>query len=158
MPRLALDAIDLKILRILRDNGRITNVALAERVGISPPPCLRRVRALEQAGYVHGYHAELDPDLIGYEVTAFCHVGLVSQAEADLKSYEELVRSWPNVRECHMLMGEDDFILKVMAPSVEELNAFIISHLTSAPNVKNVKTAICIRRSDRKPSVPVPTA
>ena len=111
MPRLALDAIDLKILRILRDDGRITNVALAERVGISPPPCLRRVRALEEAGYIHGYHAELDPDLIGYEVTAFCHVGLVSQAEADLKSYEALVRSWPNVRVCHMLMGEDDFIL-----------------------------------------------
>ena len=88
MPRLALDAIDLKILRILRDEGRITNVALAARVGISPPPCLRRVRALEQAGYIHGYHAELDADLIGYEVTAFCNVGLVSQAEADLKSYE----------------------------------------------------------------------
>ena len=111
-----------------------------------------------RSGYIHGYHAELDPDLIGYEVTAFCHVGLISQAESDLRAFEALVRSWANVRECHMLMGEDDFILKVMAPSVDELNAFIISHLTSAPNVKNVKTAICIRRSDRKPSVPVPTA
>ena len=129
MPRATLDVVDLKILRILRDEGRITNVALAERVGISPPPCLRRVRALEESGYIHGYHAELDPDLIGYEVTAFCHVGLISQAESDLRAFEALVRSWANVRECHMLMGEDDFILKVMAPSVDELNAFIIRSL-----------------------------
>src|SRR3970040_323081 len=90
-----LDAIDRKILKELQDDGRMTNVELARRVGISAPPCLRRVRALEEAGYIKGYRALLDEKLLGYEVTVFCMVPLTSQAEADLKAFEAFVRKEP---------------------------------------------------------------
>ena len=98
-----LDTIDWKILKELQDDGRITNVELARRVGISAPPCLRRVRALEEAGYIKGYRALLDEKLLGYEVTVFAMVHLSSQAEADLKAFEDFVRNKPLVRECWML-------------------------------------------------------
>src|ERR1700676_1268162 len=111
-----LAAIDRNILRELQDNGRITNVELARRVGISAPPCLRRVRALKRAGYIKCYRALLDEKLLGYEVTVFAMVHLTSQAEADLKAFEDFVRAAPLVRECWMLSGEIDFILKCVAP------------------------------------------
>ena len=113
-----LDAIDWKILKELQDDGRMTNVELASRVGISAPPCLRRVRALEQAGYIKGYRALLDEKLLGYEVTVFAMVHLSSQAEADLNAFETFVRAQPLVRECWMLSGEIDFILKCVAPDL----------------------------------------
>jgi len=153
-----LDDTDRQILRVLRDNARISNVDLAKAVGISPPPCLRRVRALEDAGFIDSFTSQLNATAMGYPVTAFCHVGLHSQAEPDLEAFETLVGNWDPVRECHMLMGNDDFLLKVVAPSVDSLNAFIVRKLTPAPNVKNVKTAIAIRKSLIKPSVPVKNA
>src|ERR1700760_2855177 len=107
-----LDAIDWKILKELQADGRMTNVELARRVGISAPPCLRRVRALEVAGYIKGYRALLDEKLLGYEITVFAMVHLSSQAEGDLKAFEEFVRKAPLVRECWMLSGEIDFVLK----------------------------------------------
>ena len=105
-----LDSIDLRILSELQDNGRITNVELSRRAKITAPPCLRRMRALEKAGYIRGYHADLDSKMLGFEVTGFVFVGLASQAESDLKQFEEQVRSWPTVRECYMLSGEVDFL------------------------------------------------
>src|SRR2546430_15867735 len=111
-----LDAIDRQILKELQDDGRITNVELARRVGISAPQCLRRVRMLEQAGYIKGYRALLDEKLLGFEVTIFAMVHLSSQAEVDLESFEEFVREQPLVRECWMASGEVDFILKCVAP------------------------------------------
>ena len=158
MRRDTLDNTDRLILRVLRDNARISNVDLAKAVGISPPPCLRRVRALQRAGFIDGFIGQLNAAAMGYPVTAFCHVGLHSQAEPDLEAFEILVGQWDPVRECRMLMGNDDFLLKVVAPSVDSLNAFIVRKLTPAPNVKNVKTAIAIRKSLIKPSVPVKNA
>src|SRR3954469_13418100 len=107
-----LDAIDRKILSELQEDGRITNVELARRVGISAPPCLRRVGALEEAGYIKGYRALLDEKKLDYEVTVFAMVHLSSQAESDLAEFEAFVRAQPLVRECWMLSGEIDFILK----------------------------------------------
>src|SRR5690349_24545277 len=101
-----LDKIDLRILRDLQADGRMTNVELARRAGISAPPCLRRVRALEKAGIIRGYHAELAPEALGYAVTVFAQVGLASQADADLKAFERLLATWPEVREAYMLAGE----------------------------------------------------
>src|SRR5688500_9415179 len=115
MGRHKVDAIDLQILAELQKDGRITNVELAERANITAPPCLRRVRALENAGFIRGYHADLDAKSLGFELTAFAFVGLHSQAEADLKAFEEQVRRWPQVRECYMLSGEVDFLLKCVA-------------------------------------------
>eukprot|EP00602_Paraphysomonas_sp_CaronLab_P010142 CAMPEP_0185030346 /NCGR_PEP_ID=MMETSP1103-20130426/17263_1 /TAXON_ID=36769 /ORGANISM="Paraphysomonas bandaiensis, Strain Caron Lab Isolate" /LENGTH=110 /DNA_ID=CAMNT_0027565431 /DNA_START=9 /DNA_END=337 /DNA_ORIENTATION=+ len=110
MPGTRLDPIDRRILAELQADGRMTNVELAKRVGISAPPCLRRVRTLEDAGYIKGYHAEVDARALGFEVKVFANVGLISQAEADLSAFESRCRAWPLVRECHMLNGEVDFL------------------------------------------------
>ncbi len=155
MSRIRLDEIDLRILKTLQEDGRITNVELAERVGITAPPCLRRVRALEEAGFIKGYHAELNAELIGYDLTVFAMVGLHSQAEADLRAFEALVASWPLVRECHMLNGEIDFMLKIVARDLHEFQTFLTTHLTPAPNVASVKTSLTIRCSKKLPSVPL---
>ncbi|HEY8351109.1 MAG TPA: Lrp/AsnC family transcriptional regulator [Sphingomonadales bacterium] len=150
-----LDEIDLRILKTLQEDGRITNVELAERVGITAPPCLRRVRALEEAGFIKGYHAELNAELIGYDLTVFAMVGLHSQAEADLRAFEALVASWPLVRECHMLNGEIDFMLKIVARDLHEFQTFLTTHLTPAPNVASVKTSLTFRCSKKLRSVPL---
>ena len=156
--KVKLDAVDRRILDQLQRDGRITNVELASRVGISAPPCLRRVRALEEAGYIRGYHAALDPGALGFEVTVFAMVGLHSQAESDLKAFEERVRNWPLVRECFMLNGEIDFILKVVARDLSEFQAFLTTELTPAPNVASVKTSFTIRAAKVEPGVPLDLA
>lgn len=155
MQRVKLDRIDRRILADLQADGRMTNVELARRAGISAPPCLRRVRALEEAGYVRGYHAEVDPAALGFNVTVFAHVGLSSQAETDLRSFEELVLGWPEVRECHMLAGETDFLLKVVAHDWDDYQRFLTTRLTAAPNISHVKSALAIRTSKHQPGVPI---
>ena len=155
MKKPRLDDIDLRIIDELQRNGRMTNVDLARRVGISAPPCLRRVRALEQAGFIAGYHANIDPALLGFGVTVFAMVGLHSQAEADLQAFEARVESWPEVRECHMLNGDIDFILKCVAPDLASFQDFLTQNLTPVPNVANVKTSLTIRQSKRLPGVPI---
>lgn len=155
MRRVKLDRIDRRILRDLQNDGRMTNVELARRAGISAPPCLRRVRALEESGFIRGYHADINPDLLGYGVTVFAQVGLSSQAETDLRKFEELVNSWPLVRECNMLAGEFDFLLKIVAEDWDDYNRFLTTKLTSAPNVSHVKSALSIRSSKYMPGVPI---
>ncbi len=149
-----LDSIDWKILSELQRDGRITNVELSRRVGISAPPCLRRMRALEEAGVIRGYRALLDEKLLGYELQAFAMVNLSSQAETDLAAFEKRIRAMPVVRECWMLSGETDFILKCVARDLPAFQAFV-AELTAAPNVRNVKTALTLRRSKDEASVPL---
>ena len=155
MRRVKLDQIDLRILRDLQDNGRITNVELAKRAGISAPPCLRRVRALEESEYIRGYHADINPESLGYGVTVFAQVGLTSQAESDLNAFESLVGGWPLVRECYMLAGETDFLLRIVARDWDSYNRFLTSELTAAPNVSHVKSALAIRASKQAFGVPI---
>ena len=149
-----LDPIDRKILAELQSDGRMTNVELARRVGISAPPCLRRVRTLEEAGYIRGYHADVDPRSLGFEVRVFAMVGLVSQAESDLAAFEARCRDWPLVRECHMLNGEIDFLLKCVAPGLMAFQSFLTDELTAMANVANVKTSLVIRSAKNLPGVP----
>jgi DNA-binding Lrp family transcriptional regulator len=149
-----LDAIDWKILAELQADGRMTNVELARRVGISAPPCLRRVRALEEAGFIKGYRALLDEKRLGFEVTVFAMVHLASQAEADLVAFEAFVRGEPLVRECWMLSGEIDFILKCVAPNLTTFQGFV-ARLTAEPHVRNVKTSLTLRNSKDAPMVPL---
>ena len=156
--RARLDATDWRILKELQANGRITNVELARKVGISPPPCLRRVRALEQAGMISGYFALLDEKSVGFELLGFAMVGLHSQAEADLRAFENRVLAWPLVRECYMLSGETDFLLKCVASDLTAFQDFVIDELTAAPNVASVKTTLVIRRVKFEPGVPVTLA
>ncbi|MEM1233324.1 MAG: Lrp/AsnC family transcriptional regulator [Pseudomonadota bacterium] len=154
MPSHRLDDIDRMILAELQADGRMTNVELAKRVGISAPPCLRRVRTLEEAGYIRGYHAEVDARALGFEVKVFAHVGLNSQAEADLSAFEARCKSWPLVRECHMLNGEVDFILKCVAPDLSTFQSFLTEELLRAENVAQVKTSLVIRGAKDIPGVP----
>ena len=153
--KIKLDSVDRKILADLQDNGRMTNVELAGRAGISAPPCLRRVRALEHAGVIRGYHADIDGDALGYTVMIFAFVGLTSQAETDLKDFEKMVGDWDMVRECHMLMGEIDFLLKIVSTDWDDFQKFLTSKLTPAPNVSHVKTAVSIRSEKNLPGVPM---
>lgn len=150
-----LDAIDWRILRTLQDNGRITNVELAEKVGLSPPPCLRRVRALEEAGYIAGYRAMLSAEKLGYEVMVFAMVGLKSQAEAELTQFIERVKRWPLVRECYAVSGEADFMLKCVGPNLHTMQDFIIKELTAAANVDSVKTTLILRQEKYEPGIPI---
>jgi DNA-binding Lrp family transcriptional regulator len=155
MRRARLDKIDLKILADLQADGRMTNVDLAKRAGISAPPCLRRVRALEKAGYLKGYHADVNAEALGFGVTVFAQVGLSSQAETDLKAFEARVNTWPQVRECHMLAGETDFLLKIVAHDWDAYQRFLTTNLTAAPNVSHVKSALAIRTAKQEPGVPI---
>ena len=150
-----LDRIDRRILRDLQNDGRMTNVELARRAGISAPPCLRRVRALEEAGFIRGYHADVNSEALGYGVTVFAQVGLSSQAESDLRKFEDLVATWPLVRECHMLAGETDFLLKVVAEDWDAYQKFLTTQLTAAPSVSHVKSALAIRTGKNLPGVPI---
>lgn len=150
-----LDALDRRIVALLQEDGRMTNVELAGRIGLTAPPCLRRVRALEKAGIIRGYNARIDQAALGFGITGFAMVSLKSQAEADLRAFEAHVNALPPVRECHMLNGEIDFLLKIVVEDLESFQNFLTSALTPAPNVASVKTAMTIRRSKFAPGAPI---
>ena len=150
-----LDHIDRQLLAELQDNGRITNVELAQRVGLTAPPCLRRVRALEEESIIRGYHAELDPSKLGFTITVFAMVSLKSQAEEDLRAFELAMHELAEVREVHMLNGEIDFILKIVSRDLQSFQEFLTSKLTPAPNVASVKPSLTIRTSKHAPGVPL---
>ncbi|WP_343808249.1 Lrp/AsnC family transcriptional regulator [Alteraurantiacibacter aestuarii] len=150
-----LDTIDRKLLAELQAEGRVTNVDLARRVGLTAPPCLRRVRSLEEDGVIRGYHADLDPSKLGFAITVFAMVSLRSQAEEDLRAFEEHIKTLPEVRECHMLNGEIDFILKIVSKDLQSFQEFLTSKLTPAPNVASVKTSLTIRTAKHVPGVPL---
>ena len=150
-----LDRIDRRLLCELQNEGRITNVELAQRVGLTAPPCLRRVRALEDEGVIRGYHADLDASKLGYAITVFALVSLRSQAEDALRQFEEHMRGLPEVCECHMLNGEIDFILKIVSRDLQSFQEFLTSKLTPAPNVASVKTSLTIRTAKQLPGVPL---
>jgi DNA-binding Lrp family transcriptional regulator len=150
-----LDPTDRTMLALLQDEGRMTNVDLAGRVGLTAPPCLRRLRSLEENGFIEGYHARLNAAALGYGIMVFALVSLRSQAEDDLQAFEKHVATLPEVRECHMLNGEIDFILKIVAHDLQAFQSFLTSHLTTAPNVTSVKTSLTIRTAKDEPGVPV---
>jgi DNA-binding Lrp family transcriptional regulator len=150
-----LDKIDKKILQNLRAHGRMSNVDLAEDVGISAPPCLRRVRALEKSGHIKSYHAKIDPAVLGFSVTIFAMVKLTSQAEKDLNAFEEQVQNWGMVRECHMLAGDVDYMLKIVAKDWDAYQDFLTHELTAAPNVTSVKSSLGVRSAKDEAGVPI---
>jgi DNA-binding Lrp family transcriptional regulator len=158
MPANILDATDRAILSALQNDGRMTNVELAGRVGLTAPPCLRRLRSLEEAGFIESFHARLNAAALGYGIMVFALVSLRSQAEDDLRAFEAHVATLPEVRECHMLNGEIDFILKIVAHDLQAFQSFLTSHLTTAPNVASVKTSLTIRTAKDEPGVPVDPA
>ena len=150
-----LDSIDRRLLAELQAEGRVTNVDLARRVGLTAPPCLRRVRSLEESGVIKGYHAELDASRLGFSITVFAMVSLKSQAEGDLRAFEEHIKQLPEVRECHMLNGEIDFILKIVSKDLQSFQHILTTQLTTAPNVEHVKTSLTIRTAKQLAGVPL---
>ncbi|HEY8564981.1 MAG TPA: Lrp/AsnC family transcriptional regulator [Beijerinckiaceae bacterium] len=149
-----LDSTDLAILKELQADGSITNVELARRVGLSAPPCLRRVRSLEDAGVIKSYRALVDPAALGFEVVCFAMVQLAAQGQAELAAFQARVREWPTVRECWTLSGDIDFILKCVAPNLAAFQAFVVE-LTALPNVRNVRTALTLDLVKDEPLVPI---
>jgi DNA-binding Lrp family transcriptional regulator len=150
-----LDTTDWKILRELQGNGRISNVDLAERIGLSPPPTLRRVQALEKAGVIKGYRAQLNAAELGYGVQLIAMVGLKSQGEGELQEFERRVKGWPIVRECYTVAGGADFILKCVARDLDAVQSFVMGALSAAPNVDSVKTSLILRVAKDEPGVPL---
>ncbi|MCU0830468.1 MAG: Lrp/AsnC family transcriptional regulator [Rhizobiaceae bacterium] len=144
--RIDVDATDMKILRILQEEGRITNVELAARVGISAPPCLRRMKRLEETGIIKGYRAMLNAPALGQTLTAFCLIGLHRQSDTDLRSFAAQCESWAIVREAWTIQGEADFLLRCIAPDLVTFQDFVIDTLTHAPGVDTVRTALTIRQ------------
>ena len=154
MQKVKLDRIDRRILRDLQDDGRMTNVELSQRAGISAPPCLRRVRALEDAGYIIGYHAEISGSLLNYKEMFFALVGLDSQAQSVLQDFETQMNSWPEVRECHMIRGGGDFLLKVVAKDKDQRDALTMG-ITAASHVSTVTTFETIRTAKNLSGIPI---
>lgn len=155
MRRVKLDKIDLRILHDLQEDGRITNVELAKNAGISAPPCLRRVKALEDSGYIKGYHALLNPAMMGYNVTIFAMVSLDTQADSDLNEFKKWAENLECIREVHMLSGEIDFLLKIVAHDWDDYQNFLTNQLTSAPHVSKVKSSLAVGTTKNKPGVPI---
>ena len=155
MRRQKLDRTDLKILKKLQDNGRITNVELAEYAGISAPPCLRRVRSLEKSNVIRGYNADINPNSLGYGITVFTQVKLESNKDIDIKSFEDKVATYNMVRECHLLSGDIDYLLKIVAKDWDSYQHFLTSELSAIDNVSSVKTSPIVKTSKALPGIPI---
>lgn len=151
-----LDDIDRHILRELQRDGRLNNVALAERVGLSPSPCLRRVRLLEAAGIINRYVALLDPSKIGMGLTVFARVWLTGQDAATVDRFTRRILKLPEVVECHLMAGDCDFLLRIVAPDLDAYRRFQIDHLTRIEGVQSVKTEIPMQRVKMSSELPLP--
>jgi DNA-binding Lrp family transcriptional regulator len=155
MKRIKLDRIDIRILREMQHDGSVTNVELAKKVGISAPPCLRRVRALEEAGFIRGYHADIAADKMGFGITVFALIALVNHSESDIAHFAKLVETWTCVRESYLMSGDTDFLLKVVAEDWEAFQKFVTNQLTSAPNIARIKSLPAMQRTKYVPGVPI---
>lgn len=155
MKRTKIDKIDRKILKRLQEDGRVTNVELAKSVGISAPPCLRRVRALEESGYIQSYHARIDHASMGYGVTIFASVKLKSQAEDDLRAFEGLLGDLSGVREVYLIAGDVDYLIKIVAKDWDSYQAIFTDALSRAPNVMSIKSSLAIKKPKHEAGVPI---
>jgi DNA-binding Lrp family transcriptional regulator len=153
-----MDDIDRKILDTLQDNARITNVALAESVNLSPAPCLRRVRELEESGVIRSYNTLLDADRLGWPVSVFIEIRLERQVVSDLKVFEESIGSFPEVMECYLMTGASDYLLRVVARDLKSLQSLITDRLASIPNVANIQSSIALKQVKYKTALPTLSA
>lgn len=150
-----LDKIDLSILKDLQEDGRLTNVELAKRAGISAPPCLRRVKSLETEGIITSYHANLNGPALGFNLVIFAEVSLVSQNNSEIKNFEEQINSWPLIRECYLVTGGSDFLLKLIVKDFESYQEFLSTQLSSFPGVSQIKTLMVVRTAKKVHSIPL---
>ncbi len=150
-----LDKIDLSILKDLQEDGRLTNVELAKRAGISAPPCLRRVKSLETEGIITSYQANLNGPALGFNLVIFAEVSLVSQNHNEIKSFEAQVDQWPLIRECYLVTGGSDFLLKLIVKDFEAYQEFLSTQLSMFPGVSQIKTLMVVRTAKKVRSIPL---
>ena len=155
MPAERLDPTDIRILRELQENARLSNVDLAERVHLSPSPCLARVRSLERAGVVDRYVTLLDPRKVGLGVSVFIHITLDRQVGATLESFERAISGFDEVMECYLMTGDSDYLLRVVVADVDALQQFILTRLTTLPAVGNIRSAFALKQVKYKTSLPL---
>lgn len=155
MTQAALDAIDLKILKVLQAEGRLTNNALAERIGLSPSPCLRRVSLLEESGVIGRYVALVDPTTVGLPVNVFVNVTLDRQIEENLDAFEIAITKRPEVMECYLMTGEADYLLRVVVPDLAAYERFLKQHLTRVPGVANIRSSFALKQVRYQTALPL---
>ena len=144
MPKIPLTAVDYRILGILQEDGRITNAELAERVGLSPSPCLRRVRLLEEAGVIRRYVTLLDPDALGLGVAAFIEIRLGPKNTTTAAAFETAIKKYSEIMECHIMTGEYDYLLRIVVPDIPSLRAFVMNQLLSVPGVEATRSSFSL--------------
>jgi len=149
-----LDEIDYKILHHLQENARISNVDLADLVGLSPAPCLRRIRALEEAGVIRQYVTLLDPSAVNLDVTIFVRISLDLQVEDRLEIFEEAIMRRPEVLECYLMTGDSDYLLKVVVPDVHSYEAFLRDALTRIESAAQIKSSFALKQVKYSTALP----
>ena len=150
-----IDAIDLKILDVLQQNARISNAELAQSVGLSPSPCLRRIRNLEKAGVISKYAAILDQTVVELSISVFVQVTLERQVEAALETFERLIRERAEVLECYLMTGDADYLLRIVVPDVAAYEQFLKDHLTRIPGVASIKSSFALNRVKYETALPI---
>lgn len=145
MPTASIDRTDYRILHQLQNNGRLTNLELAERVGLSPSPCLRRVRVLEESGIIRRYVAIVDAKAVGLPISAFINVSLRSQELDSLEAFQQRVASFPEIMECYLMTGSSDYLLRVVVPSLEAYERFLVDKLTRVPGISSIQTSFALK-------------
>ena len=150
-----IDDLDLNILSLLQNDAKMTNVALAEAVNLSPAPCLRRVRDLEKKGVIRSYTTLLDSEKLGWNVSVFIEVRLEKQILSDLQVFEDHIGRYPEVMECYLMTGTSDYLLRVVARDLKSLQIFITDQLASIPNVANMRSSIALKQVKYKTALPI---
>ena len=157
MPKLQLDSIDWKILGLLQGDARLSNVELARAIGLSPSPCLNRVRALEEAGYISRYVTLLNALRVGLKVSVFIQVTLERQIESALERFENAIRGRPEVMECYLMTGDADYLIRVVVADIQLLEEFILKFLTKLPGVGNIKSSFALKQVKYQTALPLPS-
>lgn len=155
MPKRPLDRIDRAILAELQNDGRVANSDLSQRVGLSPSPCLRRVKALEDGGFIRTYVALVDPRAVDLTVNVFVNVTLERQIEEQLDAFEQMVVRWPEVVECYLMTGEADYLLRVVVPDLAVYERFLKNHLTRVPGVSSIKSSFALKQVRYNTALPL---
>lgn len=158
MPEKSIDALDRRILAELQDNARISNADLARAVGLSPSPCLRRVRELENDGVVRRYVALLEPAAVGLPVSIFVQVTLERQIEGALERFEQAIQARPEVMECYLMTGDADYLLRVVVPDLPAYERFLMDHLTRVPGVASIKSSVSLKQIKYRTALPLERA
>jgi len=151
----SLDDFDVNLLNRLQEDARITNVALAEAVHLSPAPCLRRVRDLEASGIIRGYVTLVNPESVGLDISAFIQVSLERQVAGGLRIFEDRIKNYPEVMECYLMTGVSDYLLRVVVPDLKALQLFIVEQLAGIPHVSNIRSSITLKQVKYKTALPI---